>query len=375
MKSIIALLIGVVVLFACGSKPVDDVQTTDSLTTNRVSVTEAQFKAAAIEIGKIERKTIVETIEVNGKLDVPPQNLVTIAAPMGGFIRSTQLLQGMKVKKGDVLATLENQEYVLLQQDYLDNYSKLEFLKAEYQRQQELAKENVNAQKSLQQSKSQFESTDAMVKGLEARLSMINISASDLREGKIKSTINVYSPINGFVTTVNVNIGQFVNATDVMFNIVNLDHIHAELLVYEKDISKIEVGQRVTFQLANSSVTHRASVHLIGKEISPERTVGVHCHIEETDHTFLPGMFVTANIEAASKYVDVVPVDAISNFEGEDFIFVPIGSDEFKAVPVTVGSGREGFVEVRLPEDVQAGTPLVTHGAFELMGLLKNKQE
>ncbi len=376
MKNIIVIAISTLSLLACDRKPVDQEPATDSLTTaNDVSVSEAQYKKAGIHLGKIEQRKMIGSVEVNGKLDVPPQNLVTLAAPMGGFVRSTQLLQGMKVRKGEIVATLENQEYVLLQQDYLDNYSKLEFLQAEYVRQQELARENVNAQKALQQSKSQYESTRAVVNGLEARLAMINISPSELKTGKIKSTINIYAPINGYVTIVNVNIGQYVNAADVMFKIVNLEHIHAELLVYEKDINKIEVGQKVTFQLASSNLIYQASVYLIGKEISPERTVNVHCHLDKLDKSLLPGMFVTATIEVTSKYTDVVPVNAISNFEGKDFIFVPSGDNKFKAIPVTVEAADQEFAEIHLSKDLSIGSPVVIQGSFELMGLLKNKQE
>jgi len=375
MKNIILFSISTLLLFACGSKHQDQVAIADSLQANIITLTSLQYKASNITVGKLERRPVPQRINVNGKLDVPPQNLVIISAPLGGFVKSTNLLSGMKVKKGDVLAVLENQEYIQLQQDYRDNCSKLEYAEADYIRQQELARENVNALKSLQLAKSQYESLRAMVSGLEAKLAMINLSPSSVKEGKIKSTINLYAPITGFITMVNVNVGQFVNATDVLFKIVNLEELHAEIQVYEKDINKIAVGQRVTFQLANDSSSYQASVYLVGKEISPERTVQVHCDLNTKNRSLLPGMFVTAIIETASKETDVVPTTAISNFEGKDYIFASSGDNEFRAIRVVTGNSIDNFTEVQLQDKLVSGTTIVTTGAFELMGLLKNKQE
>ncbi len=178
--------------------------------------------------GKVEQRNVSGVIKANGMLDIPPQNLVTISAPLGGFIKSTELLQGMRVRKGQIVAILEHPDYIQLQEDYFVNKSQLDFLLIEYQRQQELAKENVNALKTLQQSRSNYFGTKAKVEGLQAKLKLINIDATELEKGKIKSTINLYSPIAGFVTQVNVNIGMYVNPTDVMFRIIDTEHLHAE---------------------------------------------------------------------------------------------------------------------------------------------------
>ncbi len=341
-----------------------------------VNLTPSQLKAVNFTMGRIEQKPIGSALRVNGVLDVPPQNLITIAAPMGGFVKSTKLLQGMKVKKGEVLATLENQEYIQLQQDYLDNRSKLEFFESEYNRQTELAKENINAQKSLQQAKSQYQSAQAIVKGLEAKLGMINISTSTLLNGNIQSTIRLYAPIQGYITAVNVNIGQYVNATDEMFKLVDIEHLHAELQVYEKDISKVMVGQRVKFQLANETDIRTASVYLIGKDISPERTVRIHCHLDKEDEHLLPGMYITASIETTLHDAEVVSTSSIVNFEGEDFIFAQgANKSQFEIIKVKSGNSNDEYTEVELPEGFDKTRNIVVRGAFELLGLLKNMED
>lgn len=376
MRSIILISIAAFIGTSCGQNQREvQTETVSPVTADVITLTSDQYKAANIKIGKVERQPIGTTLAVNGMLDVPPQNLITIAAPMGGFVKATKLLQGMKIKKGELLVTLENQDYIQLQQDYLDNKSKLEFLESEYKRQLELEKENINAQKTVQQAKSQYQSAKAIVKGLEAKLGMINISPASLTQDNIRSTINIHAPLNGYVTVVNVNIGQFVNATDVIFKIVNLEHLHAELQVFERDIHTLSIGQRVTFKLANENNIRTATVHLIGKEISPERTVRVHCHLDKEDENLLPGMYITASIESDMQEADVVPVNAIVNFEGEDFVFVATGNNKFKLTKVKTGKSTSEFVQVQFPEGVGTTSSIVTEGSFDLLGMLKNTQD
>ena len=376
MRSIILITIAALIGTSCGQNQREEqVETLSLVSHNVIALTSDQYKAANIKLGKVERKPIGTTLRANGMLDVPPQNLITIAAPMGGFVKATKLLQGMKIQKGELLVTLEDQDYIQLQQDYLDNKSKLEYLESEYNRQLALAKENINAQKTVQQAKSQYQSAQAIVKGLEAKLKMINISPASLTQDNIRSTIHLYAPLNGYVTVVNINIGQFVNAADVIFKIVNLEHLHAELQVFERDIHTLSIGQKVSFKLANEDSLRTATVHLIGKEISPERTVRVHCHLDKEDENLLPGMYITANIESDAHEVDAVPVNAIVNFEGEDFVFVAGGSNQYTLTKIKTGKSTPDFIEVQLPESFDRSLSIVTDGAFELLGLLKNTQE
>lgn len=355
----------------------------NNLVRNTVSLNEIQYKNANIKLGKVEQKQIGKTIKVNGTLDVPPQNHVTISALMGGFVRKTDLLQGMKVKKGQTLVVMEHPDYIQLQQDYLESKSQFEFLNAEYKRQQELAQENVNAQKTLQQSKSQFESMRAKVEGLKAKLAMLNINAAQLEKGKIQNTVTIVSPINGFVTQVNVNIGTYVNPADVMFKIVDTEHLHAELIVFERDITKIKTGQKVRLLLSGETEERTATVYLIGKEISADRTVRVHCHLDKEDHQLFPNMYIQALIETNSHQVPALPEDAIVNFEGKNYIFIQNENSknseekgtEFEMLEVGIGDTEFGYTEVILPQNFDKGNKIVIKGAHHLLAKMKNTEE
>lgn len=385
-------------IFSCGNEATEEVGTEEhhEEVENIVELSQAQIKTAGIAMGSIEKKQISGTIRVNGVLDVPPQQLVTVSAPLGGFLRSTPLLEGSKVKKGQVIATIENLDFIQMQQDYLEAKGNYEFSRADYERQQSLARENVNSEKTLQQSKANFLSWQAKYSGLKEKLDVLNINTASVEEGKIRSTINLYSPIAGYVTEVNVNIGKFVDPTDVLFEIVDTEHLHAELIVFEKDVRKLKIGQKVRFTLANETKDRMATIYLIGREISEDRTVQIHCHIDEEDRELLPGMYLNAIVETGGAQVPALPNEAIVDYQGKKYIFVSSEhqgegdnqteasveveehdkGEHFEMMEIEVGNSELGYTEVLSPDIVnRVDLQLVVTGAYALLSTMKNSEE
>jgi membrane fusion protein, heavy metal efflux system len=383
-KSVYLLL----VLFAtslcisCGSKVAEESEEVKEEGANVVEFTQAQYKTAGVVLGKVENRPISATVRVSGVLDVPPQQLVSISIPLGGFLKNTELLQGVRVKKGQIIATLESMDFVQMQQEYLEAKNQFNFSKADYERQQDLAKENVNAQKTLQQSQSNFATWKAKLNGLSAKLKMLNVNLSSLDQGDITNTINVYSPINGYVTEVNVNIGKFVNPSDVLFEIVNTEHLHAELTIFEKDIPKIKIGQKVRFTLANENKERISTVYLIGRKISADHTVRIHCHIDTIDNQLLPGMYLKAMVETGSVQVSALTNEAVIDYQGKKYIFVTAeetkhqGVYHFAMIEIQAGTSELGYTEVTPHEDFDlAKSNVVVKGAYALLSKMKNTEE
>ncbi|MBO9632616.1 MAG: efflux RND transporter periplasmic adaptor subunit [Chitinophagaceae bacterium] len=391
------LLLGVE---ACGDGRATDKQATEKTDSTKeehhdheeegsIELTPDQARGIGIETGLVSVRTLSGTIKVNGTLDVPPQQMLSVSAPMGGFLRSSDLLQGKHVTKGQLIATLEDPAYLQLQQDYLESESQLDFLKAEYERQEELMKENINAKKTYEQAKANYRSMQAKLAGLKARLQLVRIDLAKLEKGQIQPTINVYAPISGYVTEVNVNLGKYVNPTDVMFEIVDTEHLHAELTVFERDVPKLKIGQKVRFILANELKERMATVYLIGREISADRTVRIHCHLDKEDRELLPGMYLTAFVETKNEQQPSLPEPAVVNYEGKNYIFIKEEGDEhaktgeagaphlhYKAVEVQTGVSELGYVAVMLPQGIDIKTtPIVFKGAYDLLSKWKNSGE
>jgi cobalt-zinc-cadmium efflux system membrane fusion protein len=320
-------------------------------------------------------QVISSTIQASGMLDVPPNSKISVSAPIPSFVKNTTMLQGTHVHKGDVIVQLQHPDFIQLQQDYLEEKSQLTFLETEHLRQQQLAKDNINAQKTAQQAKAAFEGSLARVKGLTAKLKLLGVNPSAIASGELLQWFDVKSPIDGYITQVNVNIGTFVNPSDVMFTLVNTEHLHAELTIFEKDIAKVEVGQKILFTLSNENVQRTARVHLVGREIKSDRSVQIHCHLDKEDRNLLPGTFLKAAIETNARKVWSIPSEAIVGYEGTNYVFITRDSSQFECIPIEVGEHENGFTEITLNAKLSEGTHVVTSGAYALLGKLKNAAE
>ncbi len=348
---------------------------------DEVSLTKDQYKVADIQLGKVEMRNLSNVIKASGQLNLPPESMVSVSAPLGGYVKSAGLLPGQAVRQGQVVAVIENPEFIDIQQEYLESKSRLEFLQLEYKRQEDLRKENINSAKTFQQVSAELKTIQARMSGLQQKLLLIGISTKSLEAGKISRTSNLYSPINGYVITSNANKGKYAMPTDVLFELGNKSDLHLSLNVYEKDASKIRVGQPIRFALANAADYNRvARVFLIGKVTGNEGTVPVRCRIENiSDPSLIPGMYAKALISVTDEEVPAVPSEAIVNADGNDYLFIQTKNETngyiFKMIPVKRGIEEDGFTEVILPEQFDRNSQLVLKGAYALLSTMRNVEE
>jgi cobalt-zinc-cadmium efflux system membrane fusion protein len=335
-----------------------------------VSLTEAQLKMANLQFGTIQLTTVHKTLKVSGHMDVPPSNIVSISIPMGGYIKNTSLIPGHFVKKGSVMATLEDPSYIQLQQDYLTAKSKLEYVEADYIRQKSLNETKATSDKIYQMAKTDFESQKYLVKSLSEKLKLIGLNPANLNENNISRTINFAAPINGYITKVNVNIGKYVNPTDVLFEIVDPSDLHLRLTVLENDATNLKIGNTVNFYANNNpSKKYIAHIAVITPNIGEESTTDVHCHLVNENINLFPGTFVNAEVELNNAKVNAVPEEAVVKWQNKDFVFVKAGATNFKMIPVVTGVSSNGLIEIQAALDNQQ---IVIKNAYTLLMKLKN---
>ncbi|TLV02454.1 efflux RND transporter periplasmic adaptor subunit [Dyadobacter luticola] len=360
---------------SCSKKAENAPETTEStVTTNVASLTDKQVQNAGIVTALPEKKQVSSVLKLNGKIDVPPQNIVSISVPLGGYLKTTRLLPGTKVKRGEVLAVMEDQQYIQLQQDYLTGQARLSFLGSDYLRQKELNKNKSSSDKIFQQAESDYQSQQVMMRSLFEKLKLAGINPEKLTKDNISRSISIHSPIDGYVSKVNVNIGRYVSPTDVLFELINPTDIHLALKVFEKDLDKIKIGQQVMAYTNNApDKKYPCEIILVSKDLSPERTAEVHSHFEKYELGLLPGMFMNGDIQLDSRVVWVLPDDAIVTFEDKQFIFIPKEKNSFEMKQVKTGTSENGFTEI---SGEQLENQLcVVKGAYSLLMFLKNKSE
>lgn len=337
---------------------------------NLIEITEAQFQSSAMELGEMMLRNFSEGIKTNGFIDVPPSDRAMVSAIMGGYVKISHLLIGEKVKKGELLLTLENPDFIEVQQNYLEIHEKLNYLKNEYERQKTLFNENITSEKNYLKAESDYKSSLANYNGLGQKLRLMNINTTNVKAGNFTSTIPVYSPINGSITQVYASVGKFMNESDVLLEIINDTHKHLELVIFEKDVLKVKAGQPIKFKLPeNSEVSYDAEVHLIGTSIDEKnRTVKVHGHMEKELQSFLVGMFVEAEIITNSIQKMALPSASILEEDGKLYILVLKDKIEnnynFEKIQITIGNKNEDFTEISDPTELFNNKQVLIKGAF-----------
>ncbi len=372
MNRIYILLISLA-LVACGKEKQEQTATEQIVDDNIILVTKTQFESEKMQLGTLSEQDFYETVKTTGFIDVPPQNKASVSTFSGGYVKRTPLLVGDKIKKGQLVATLENTEYVELQQQYLEVSEQLNYLKSEYTRQQTLFNEKITSLKNYLKAESTYKSALAHYNGLRQKLKMMHINPVSVEQGKISSTINLYAPIAGFVTKVNVSNGTFVSPSDEVIEIVNTDHIHLELSVFEKDILKIKKGQVIKFKIPESSdEVFEADVHLVGTSIDENnRTITVHGHIDDdSEKSFIMGMFIDADILTNIKKSKALPKESVAEIEGDYFALVLKNNEGedyvLDKIKIDTGKQSEDFIEV-LNVDNFSGKQVLTRGGFMLL--------
>ncbi|MFD0750913.1 efflux RND transporter periplasmic adaptor subunit [Mucilaginibacter calamicampi] len=376
MKPIIYLASLALFLSACGDKqkPTDDAATTNN--NSIVILTDAQFKNAAITTGKIEQKDISSVLKLNGQIDVPPQNMVSISVPLGGYLKSTKLLPGMHVNQGEAIATVEDQQYIQLQQDYLTAKARIGYLENEYKRQKDLNQSKAASDKVFQQAEADYHTQLVLITSLAQKLQLAGINVRNINESSIARSVNIYSPINGFVSKVNVNIGKYVSPTEVLFELVNPTDIHLALKVYEKDLDKLYIGQKViSYTNNNPEKKHEGEILLIGRDLSTDRNTAVHCHFEDYDKSLVPGTFMNAEVQVKNIKAAAIPTEALVEFEGKQYLYKVIGKNSYEMTEVNTGETENGYTQILNPSSNLNNATLVIKGAYSLLMMMKNKAD
>lgn len=371
MKNLYILLFATLFL-ACGNKEqTTETNTEVSANSNQIEITKQQFESQNMQFGQLTTQSFNTVVKANGVIDVPPENRASVSTFINGYISKIPLLIGDKVKKGQFLASLTNTEIVEIQQQYLEVSSELKYLKNEFTRQKTLFDEKITSEKNYLKAESNYKSSLANYNGLRQKLQMMNLNPTEVEQGKITSTINLYAPISGYITKVNVSNGSFVSSASELLEIINTDHIHLELNVFEKDILNIKKDQEILFRVPEASEKiYQAEVHLVGTSINSDRTIKVHGHLKDESIRFITGMFVEADIISSSEKGIAIPTKAIKKSDDKYFALALNSQKEnsylFDKIYLNTGLKTEDYIQVKNFEAFK-NKKILTTGIYMLL--------
>ncbi|WP_245547640.1 efflux RND transporter periplasmic adaptor subunit [Galbibacter orientalis] len=339
-----------------------------------VEITNEQAETIGLELKQIEEKSLGNSVKVTGILELYPQYKANISPFVGGNVSSIKVIEGDKVRKGQVLAYLQHPDIISMQQEFQEKNDELVFLQQDFERKQTLFDKGVSSAKEFQMAQSKFRSTTSSVNALRSKLELLGLNISKIKSGEIYASVPITSPIGGFVDEVMVSLGDYVAPQTKMFAVSDNSEIHADFKVYEKDIYKVKEGQQIYFTVASKpDQLLKAKIHAIGKTFETDpKAIHVHADIHNEDKELLPGMYVEGRIVQGEKMALAVPEEAIVKNGEKTFIFVEDKDNEeenklrFNMIPVNTGMTDLGYVEISLPAGISKDITVVTKGAYIL---------
>ncbi|WP_276484018.1 efflux RND transporter periplasmic adaptor subunit [Paraflavitalea pollutisoli] len=373
------------------------------------TLTGAQIKSIGIEIGHIEEKQLTASVRANGVLRVPNQNKAQINSLYSGVVQRLLIQPGDVVKKGQVIATLSNPEFIVVQEEYLSIHPRIVLAQQELQRQQELNQGNAGALKNLQAAESNLRSLQTRASALQQQIQLMGINPASLSNGSLVSVVSIRTPIGGIVSSVTVQMGSFVNVSTAIAEIVDNSQLHLDLFVYEKDLSKLKNNQQIHFTLTNNpGKEYDAQIYSLGSSFEDEsKAVSVHARVNGDKTGLIDGMTITALISLDKVTTPAVPNEAIVTDKGQDYIFMvtdsPGGKEHhekgernstpqqqeqhthkgeegkkgvtFEKVAIAKGTSEVGYTQITLLKPIPGNAKIVTRGAFFVLAKINNAGE
>jgi cobalt-zinc-cadmium efflux system membrane fusion protein len=374
MKNIYLVLI-LALTIACQSKK-EETTTETVVKENVVELTKNQLDNSKIKIGTLTNTSLSSTIKVNGKITLAPNAMASVSMPLGGYIKNIKVMPGMIIGKGQVLAVIEDQSYVQIQQDYLTTKQQLAYASKDFARQKELNSSQAVSEKNFQLAESEFAKQRITLKSLEEKLKLIHINPASLTANTISKSVNIYAPISGMITKIDVNIGKYVNATDMLFQIMDNQSMYAKLNVFEKDAANLAIGQKIkVYTNTQPDVFYETKIEFVNKSYSDENAIEVYAKISNTTKKLIPGNYINASIQVDNNNAFVLSNDAIVDFEDKKFVFVQdANKNSFSMQEVQIGIVTDKVSEIRNYETLQ-NKNVVISDAYTLLMVLKNKEE
>lgn len=372
MKTYITAILSLVLMISCKSDKKEEQKTETVKQANTIELSESQIKNAGLVTGNPEEKNVKGILELQGTVTVPPKSVVSVSIPLGGYVKKTDLMAGMHVRKGQLLAVVEDMQYIQLQQDYLTAKEKFQLSQSEYNRQKELNAKKASSDKLFEQTAAEMQTQRIYMASLAQKLSLSGINVKTLSASNISKTVSVLSPINGLVSRVNVNVGKYIAPTDMLFELMETSDVVLVMNAFEKDVPMLSVGQTVTvFTNADPSKKYTAKIAYINQSLNGDRAAEVICKLNKYDNALIPGLFINAEAEFDNEKALTVPEDAIVKWQNKFFVFANTENQKFKMIPVEAGTTSNGFRHIK-SEAITKSSNIVIKNAYTLLMTFMN---
>jgi len=373
MKSIYVIATLLLAAVSCKQEVQEAPEETGKTPESIIRLSEEQMKTMELSVTQLQTRNLEATLRLNGKVAATPSDVVSVTSALGGYVRKIHILPGTSFTKGQILAVLEDNQFIQFQQDYLIAQVQLKTAELNYERQKALNRTQAASDKTLQQAEAEYQTLKVGLRALEEKLRLIHIAPESVTTDNLRSTIHLYAPFSGTVSNIMVNTGQYVSPTETLFELVNPAGLLLQIKAFEKDLPALKTGQDLRFS-TNEGISSRARIISTGKTVNEDGSTDILARPSGGSAGLMTGMYVSAEIETQNRPAAVLPEAGVVMFENKWYVFEQLPDRAFRMLEVQPGIRHQGWVEILQP-NVLEGKSLVENGAYTLLMGLKNKAE
>lgn len=317
-----------------------------------VSLSPERRRVLGLRSESVRRASLARTIRTVGRVAADERRLHHIHTKFEAYIEHLYVdYTGKFVRKGEPLASLYSPELLATQQEYLLAWRAKERLAA-------------SALPAVAQG-----GVD-LLEAAKQRLLLWDIRPADIarleKTGEVRRTLDLYSPVSGYVTQKMALHGMRVTPVDTLFDIADLSHLWVMADVYESDLAAVRTGMPAELTLSYlPGRTWRGSVTYIAPVVEEKtRTIKVRVEVDNADGQLKPEMFADVLLESGHGSGLVVPASALLKTGERTLVFVDLGDGRME--PREVEAGPKVAEGVQVLRGVSEGEKVVTGANFLL---------
>jgi len=342
---------------------------------NRIKIPPDVLKSHPLSFTKLRERGFYEEIVLPGKVSFDLERMANVGSRVPGRVNKVYVKEGDMISNGSPLAVISSIELGTAQADYLKSRARLEVLKSQLDRANDLFEQKIISTKEFEMTNVEFRTVKTEMETSLNSLLVYGLSQNEITElekGKLApSMLTLRSPIAGTVTERKAVNGQSVSTEENLFIVANLTRLWIILDVYEKDLYSVKLDVEANvFTLGDRPETVKARVAHVSEIIDPvKHTAEIRLEVDNRDFKLKPGQTVSAKVqglisESKSKRIMVVPSDSIHKIEGKSFVFIAHTDGTFEAKSVEVGESIDDDIEIK--SGISTEDNIVSQGSFLL---------
>lgn len=319
-----------------------------------VRLSEKEKNELNIQTIPVSSSALNYSIAVPGVVFPAPNHVSIISTPIDGRLSKIFTQEGQVIKKGQQMFSIESLEFGNMVSEYLQAVSEETFQTSRLERLEQLVEQTISSKSELERARSDFQRAKTTVIAAVSKLKAIGVPEKEINAFRtaetIDPTLKIHSPIDGIMDQRAVELGQSVNALQMLARVLDISQVLIRGYVSPEDARFISAGDSVKImRRQNGSFEMQAQVTSVNPGLDENnRSVIINVLLATRDNWPKPGENLHLSIASSSKVeVISIPIEALT-YEGDDpIVFVQIDESTFEKRKVDVQEFREKYAVVR----------------------------